>query len=739
MKVRAAVLVACLIVLAGGGLSAVQQGPTGARITGMAVDSVTNETIPFSVAVIPELRIRVVADRNGNFVINDLDVPQVWLTVVALGYWSRTIQVDLSQGDVEVKLALIERVIELEPIMVATGSARERMLDESLHPTTVLRGQDLAQKFDVTLAATLDGEPGVTSTSMGPATGQPVIRGLTGDRVLVLEDGQRSGDLSSSGPDHAVAADAISAQRIEVVRGPAALLYGSNALGGVINVIREEVPHTIPARAHGSVVLQGQSMNSGLGANVLGHAAAGTMVLRGEFNTRQTGDFRTPAGVLHGTDIDNIEGSFGSSVVNDWGHVGAAYRYLNSSYGIPGETSGDHSEGVRIDVSRHAVKAESRIGSGWGFLDQIDVKGGWTRYEHEEWEPGGMLGTRFVQYTTSGEFAGHHNQAGPFSFGSVGVRASFEEYTTDETQDTPPSRRYSVAGYVLEEIDLDRLKFEAGARFDWTRVSPLTTSTSFDIGNVRVRDFTALSGSLGMLYDIGSGAKLGVTLARAFRTPDYVELFSQGPHLAAYSFEVGNPELELERGTGADVFLRANSQNLKLEIAGFYNRISNYVFPRATGEMSRLQLPVFQYSGEDAEMIGAEGDVNWEFVANLSVNGSASYVRGRLIDTDEPLPLIPPLVGSLGLRYDGAGFYVGAGVKAAADQNRVGAFEEPTDGYALLNATAGIQWFKFGWLHSVTLKADNLTDAEYRNHLSRIKAIMPEAGRSVTMVYRVDF
>ncbi len=735
---KTTVLAAFLCVAVSSELCAVRQDPGGVSINGVAIDSVANEAIPFSVAVIPELELRVIADRNGRFVIENLDVPQVWLTVVALGYWSRTVRIDLSGGDVELSLALIERVIELEPIMVATGSARERMLDESLHPTSVLRGQDLAQRFDVTLAATLDGEPGVTATSMGPATGQPVIRGLSGDRVLVLEDGQRSGDLSSSGPDHAVAADAISAQRIEVVRGPAALLYGSNALGGVINVIREEVPSKIPARAHGAVVLQGQSMNRGFGANVLGHGAIGKMVMRGEFNSRITGDFRTPVGVLPSTDIDNLEGSVGASVVSGWGHLGAAYRYLNSSYGIPG-SSGAHSEGVRTDVSRHAVKAESRIGSGWGMLDEIDIKAGWTRYEHEEWEPGGILGTRFIQYTSSGEFAGHHGRAGPFSFGSVGMRASFEEYTTDETQETPPSRRYGIAGYVLEEIDLERLKLEFGGRFDWTRISPLTTATTFDIGDVRIRDFTALSGSVGMLYDVGGDTKLGLTLARAFRTPGYVELFSQGPHLAAYSFEVGNPDLELERGTGADVFLRANTQSLELEVAGFYNRISNYVFPRATGEMSRLQLPVFQYTGEDAEMIGAEGDVNWTIVPGMSFHGSASYVRGTLVETDEPLPLIPPLIGGVGLRYDGAGFYFGADVKAAAEQNRVGEFEDPTDGYTLLNGSAGVQWFKFGWLHSVTLRADNLTDATYRNHLSRIKDIMPEAGRSVTLVYRVDF
>ncbi len=491
------------------GLTAQQREPTGRAIVGMAVDSVTQEPIPFSIAIIPDLDMRVVSDRNGRFVLNDISEPQVWLTVVALGYWSRSSRVDLSQGDAEASYALIERVIELDPILVTTGTARERMLNETLHPTSVLRAQELAERFDVSLAATLNGEPGVTSASMGPATGQPIIRGLGGDRVLVLEDGQRSGDLSHSGPDYAVAIEPISAQRIEVVRGPAALLYGSNALGGVVNVIREEVPRSLPGRVQGAVLLQGQSQNTGLGAHVLGTGSLGELSFRGEFNTRQTGDLRTPMGVLESTDIDNIEGSFGGSVVKDWGHLGGAYRYLTSSYGVPGGFIGAHANGVRIDMTRHSVKGESRLSSGVGPLKEVELKAGWTRYEHEEWEQGGILGTRFILYTASGEAAGHHGGAGPFSFGSVGVRTSFEEFTTDGTQATPRSRKVGLSGYVLEEIDFERLRFEVGGRFDWTRITPLDTTASLDIGTVRTRNFTALSGSLGLLYDLGGGGEGG--------------------------------------------------------------------------------------------------------------------------------------------------------------------------------------------------------------------------------------
>jgi iron complex outermembrane receptor protein len=242
-----------------------------------------------------------------------------------------------------------------------------------------------------------------------------------------------------------------------------------------------------------------------------------------------------------------------------------------------------------------------------------------------------------------------------------------------------------------------------------------------------------------VLYDLGGGTNIGVTTARAFRTPNYVELYSQGPHLAAYSFEVGNPDLDLERGTGADVFLRVDTDLIHLDVAGFYNRINNYVFPRNTGEISRLQLPIYQFASEAATMIGAEGDVRLNLHSSVRLSGSVSYVRGTITETDEPLPLIPPLSGGVNVRYQNEGFFVGGGFTGATEQSRVGEFEEPTDGYVLFNASAGVQWFKFGWLHSITIRADNLTDVEYRNHLSRVKSVMPEAGRSVTLVYRVDF
>jgi iron complex outermembrane receptor protein len=261
-----------------------------------------------------------------------------------------------------------------------------------------------------------------------------------------------------------------------------------------------------------------------------------------------------------------------------------------------------------------------------------------------------------------------------------------------------------------------------------------------DIGDVRTRTFGAVSASAGALYDFGGGVGVGVSVARAFRTPDVTELYSQGPHLATYSVEIGNPDLGAETGLGTDLFLRITRDQIKGEVAAFRNAISHYIFPRQTGETDLATgLPIYRFVGENAVLAGLEGRTEWSVTNRLVLDGSASYVRGTLTDTDEPLPLIPPLSGRLGVRYETTGYFLGAGAKVASRQDRLGEFEEPTAGYRVFDAMAGYRWIALGRAHTLTLRADNITDTVYRDHLSRIKEIMPQPGRSISLLYRVNF
>ena len=625
------------------------------------------------------------------------------------------------------------------PDIVVTAVLRPTAVSEAIRPSAVFSDETLQRQLAGTLAQTVESVPGVTVTSMGPGTSQPVIRGLSGDRILVLEDGQRVGDVLSSGPDHASALAPSSARRIDVIRGPSAILYGSNALGGVINVIREEVPQAVPRRATGFTSLQGEGATRGIGgSSQLTVGVTENIPLRVDVSKREGGDLRTPIGRLMGTQTDVRSVGAGTSWVDDWGYAGGSFRYFANDYGIPGGFVGGHTNAVRTEQERAAGRFRSVIRPGRG-LEAIELDAGYTWYRHHEMEPPDILGAQYEREIVSGEARARHAGWGPFASGAVGARVSWEDFGFAGALYTPNSRRRTQAAYVLEQIQLDPVTVEAGLRYDRVELEPDREDASSDIGHIRARSFDAVSGSLGALLPVTGQFTLGASVARAFRTPDVHELYSEGPHLAANSYDVGNPSLGTETGLGIDVFGRVTGQRLSAEATWFRNTIAGYIFPQATGELSRVRLPIYQFMGEDAVLTGFESQLEWSAPAGLRVEAAASYVRGTIRASDEPLPFMPPLQGRVAIGYSPVNWFVEAETRLAASQERTGRFEEPTDGYAVLGLSGGVRFTFAGRPHVVTLHLDNLGNTEYRRHLSRVKEIMPEAGRSLSLTYRVVY
>lgn len=677
--------------------------------------------------------------EGGEFHLLNLPAGRHTIVVERLGYRREVREVAVrARETVHVRIELAQSAIGL-PGIIVTGTSRPSLGDRSVRPANVVSAQELTRKLDVTLASTLAHEPGLAVTSVGPATARPVIRGLGGDRVLVLEDGGRVGDLSSTSGDHAVAVEPLTAQRIEVVRGPSALLYGSNAIGGVINVIREEVPSTAPERPTGVVSVQGQSVNRGWAAGAMAHGAMGEYALRGEASHRDASDLRTPAGVLDNTGLRSTTLGAGASRVAGWGHAGVAYRFYDNVYGIPGGFVGSHPEGVEIEMRRHSIQGEAHLRRPAGPFDGFDVRGRYTHYHHTELEAPGIVGTEFGLLTASGEVLGRHGEFGALHNGAIGVRVQWRDYAAGGSTATPPAREWSASGFVLEEVEAGRLTLQGGLRYDWHRVEPLDTMVELDIGDVRTRSFGSVSGSLGALVTVSPVVSIGASVARAYRTPDFAELFSQGPHLAAYSFEVGNPDLAAETGLGLDIFARLSAARFRAEIAAFRNRLDNYIHYRPTGATSPTGLPIYQAAGADAVLTGAEATATVEPVRRIAVSGTVSYVRGTLLGEDRPLPAMPPLRGHVTVRYERPGWFIGTTVQRTAAQERVGEFETATPGYTLLDVDAGYRWQAFGRVQSVTLKLDNLLDEAVHDHLSRVKDLMPGPGRGASLIYRVVF
>ena len=709
------------------------------EIEGVVRDAESGQPLAGVLVSVLDARPAATTHGDGSFHIAGLAPGMHTLRVERLGYRTRTLDVSTDETGALLVIELTASPLDVSGLIV-TGALTERSAAEALRPVNVLSGQDLQRRLQGTVAATLSSEPGVAVTSMGPATARPVIRGLSGDRVLMLEDGVRSGDMSSTGSDHATAMDPSSARRIEVVRGPAAILYGSNALGGVVNVIRDEVPSDVPHHPTGAVTLQAQSVTGAFGGSAhVRTAVTDRIPVRFEIGGRSSGDLRTPIGRLENTGAERWNAGGGVAWVEERGHIGAAFRAFKNDYGIPGGFVGGHEEGVRIEMERMSTRVDGRLEGEWGPFRSLEVDGSHTWYRHLEIEPPNIIGTFFKLQTTSADLLARHEGWGPFTNGAIGTRASVEDFNFAGGLSTPDTRRTTLAGYVFEEIDLDPLRIEAGLRYDWAKADPLQDDPDSDIGAIRDRTFHAASGSLGLLYALPGGVTAGASVARAFRTPDVNELYSEGPHLAAYAFEVGNPSLDNEVGTGVDVFVRLERDRVSAELTGFRNDISGYIYPAETGDTSNINLPIYQFRGDDALLTGFEGRLDWSVIGHLTLHGTASYVRGQRDENDTPLPLIPPLQGRVGLEYEHPAWFVRGETVLAGRQDRVDEFETPTDGHAVLDLSAGLRLTVSGRLHTITVSAENVTDSEYRNHLSRVKEIMPEAGRGLSVTYRVVF
>ncbi len=738
------VVAACTVVF--GGLPVFTIGPAFAQeaehrneIEGVVRDSASGEALAGAFVSVVGTGTSAVTHGDGTFHLTGIEAGTYSLRAERLGYRGATTEVAVGDESAVVVIDLTASPIALHG-MVITATLTERGVAEALRPVGVMAGDELQRRVAATVAAALSSMPGLAFTRMGPTVSQPVIRGLSGDRVLMMEDGTPVGDATNSGADHTSSLDHASARRIEVVRGPGALLYGGNALAGVINVIRDEIPSAVPHHVTGSATLQSQTATASLGGSATSvFALAEQVPVRVELAARTGGDLNTPLGTLVNTDGSLWSGGVGSAYVTEWGHLGGSFRSYRNDYGIPGGFVGGHEEGVRIEMERVASKFRAEMDDGAGWFENLRLDATHTWYRHREIEPPDILGTLYTRQAVSGDVLARHGGWGPFSVGAVGGRFSWEDFGYGGSLYTPNTRRAVGSLYFLEELAVGPATVEFGARYDWTATDPLGEDRVSDIGMIRARSFQSFSWSLGVLYATESGLTLGVSGVRAYRAPDIGELYSEGPHLAAYAFEVGNPSLEAEVGRGVDVFLRYQSNRLRGEVTGFYNDIRDYIYGQDTGKLSRVLLPIYQFFGGDAVFRGFEASLDMDLGRGFALEAVGSGVRGHLTSTQVPLPLVPPLKGHAALKYEQPRWFTRWEVEMAARQDRIGEFEIPTDGYAVLNFSAGARMTLGGRLNVLTASLNNATNAVYRNHLSRVKEISPEAGRGISLAYRIVF
>lgn len=729
-------------------------------ISGTISDNETNETIPFAYIHLEELNRTAVSNIDGVFQIKNIPSGTYTLTTHRIGYRTQSQKVLLSDNDIELDIKLNVSVLSSEAIEVVgkgenlTGSGLE-------HASKNIFGSDLRRNLGSTLSETLTNLPGFDQRSNGAAPGRPVIRGLGDERVMILQDGINSGDVSSQSADHSVTIDPVSATEIEVARGPAALAYGSNAIGGVINVVKNQVQTTLPSQLTGTLSLNGQTVNTGLSSALNLSFPVGSFAIQADINGRYGLNTDTPKGEIRNSFYETTNDAIGISWIRPWGYTGVSSSIYFSNYGIPPDPNG-HPDGVDIQLRKYQYDTRSEVLINKSFLKVIEFDASFKDYNHKEIEGENdngepVVGTEFDLLTTNFNIRAKHNNFGVLNNGSFGISAEFEDYVVIGAG-TPPSNNFKIGAYIIEESDFGALHLEAGARFDYSKTSTNERGLFYEIGArngsvdstfYKNRNFSALSGSFSVIYDLGKGFSIGSTVLRSFRAPSLEELYSEGPHLASYSFEIGNPDLEPERAWAKEIFIGYQNRIVNANAAVFHNGFDNYLYARNTGQpnIQRADLLNYQFEGTEAQLFGFETSAEVQLSETLVTDFSVSYTIGQLDITDEnggnkgtrPLPQIPPFKAKASIKYAKDGFEAGTRFTFAAEQDRTGEFENPTDSYFLTDLFAQYRFNTKKLLHTISFNVNNLLNEEYYNHLSRIKDLRPEPGRNFTILYRIYF
>jgi iron complex outermembrane receptor protein len=731
----------------------------------------------------------VYADEQGRF---SIQAPaNAELHVSAAGYGDSFVTVTPAQPQLNINLTPggIERIV-----VAASGIHKYNL--EMATPVSVLTGEELSRRTEPTIGETLKYEPGVHANYYGPVASSPVIRGLDGPRVRILNNGLDTADVSRIGPDHAISADAITAQQIEVLRGPATLLYGSGAIGGVINVVDNRIPRQL--RADSETKLESRYVDVSDEKTVaLNHeGSSNNIAWHVDGFNRDTSDYDVPR-------FSNDEGETASRLENSWtqskalngglsyignrGLFGISIGRLESDYGIPGhhhhheheEEHDDHEahddehadEGVFAKLKQNRVSMAGEWYTPFAGIETLSFNAAYTDYQHQEIEDG-SVGTTFKNKALESRLSLEHEELGGWH-GLVGYHLQRADYRAfGEEAFTPDSETLSHAVFVLEEKQFGNISAQLGGRIERTThdATGLAIGHDTDITTSVSDDFTALSASAGLVWEFVPGFSWALALSRSERAPGAAELYSNGAHIATSSYELGmryqlhDGEIELseqkpekETANNVDITFRSFKGDLSFTYNFFYNKVRNYLYLADTGlTMADLahdehdeehdeagheaheSFAMYQYRQQDATLYGLEFEARYRLDEAQSVNVFVDTVRAKL-DGGDYLPRIPPYKTGLGYQYKGISWSADIGVTRYAKQTKVAANEAPTKAYTLLDASLNYDFSLSQLDMTAFLRGTNLTNELGFVHSSFIKADAPLPGRAITLGLRATF
>jgi iron complex outermembrane receptor protein len=640
------------------------------------------------------------------------------------------------------------------PVNTVTVTANPLGRDESMQiltPTTVLSGPDLRNKIASSLGETLGSELGVTASGFGAGASRPIIRGLEGPRVKILQNGMAVADVSSLSNDHAVASESATAQQIEILRGPAALLYGSGAIGGLVNVVDDRIPRHLSKELNGEAEIRYGSVSQEKSLSFFIDGSSGDIGLHLDGNARDTGNYKIPgfseqanpasgSGTLANSFTRESSLGLGVSLIQAWGHVGASVQTMDDHYGIPTE------ERSFIDLKQNRYDLDAAIKAPISGFDMLSVKLASSDYKHTEKQEDGTALTDFRNRSLETRISLAHSNwsgwEGSWGLQTENTKFSALSASTGRADTVPTTKSSSVAAFFVEQRSFGDVLGSAGARIEKIERTPEAQY------GLPTRDFTLKSASLGALWQFTKGYGLGTSFSIAQRAPTTEELYSNGPHESTATFDIGNNNLKIEKSRNLEVSLQKTSGIIRWKINAFMNKVNNYVYGNTKGitvDDEGNPDPAGEFIARNwdqaaATIRGGEAELSYnQHGEGWSVRGFADTSRGTL-DNLGNLPLQPANRVGLEIGYKHSGWRTSLNALHAQSQSRLASFEHySTPAFTKLDLNVAyshpymnsqITWF---------MQAKNLLNQDIRLATSILKETVPQPMRGLIAGVRATF
>lgn len=673
-----------------------------------------------------------VTDDDGRYAFTNLPPGKYTLLVHQEGFADITRQITVVSGQ-ETKADFELNLGGIKEQVTVTASGLEQSTFEAIASVSTVDSNQITARAAVGIGDVLNNEPGIAKRSLGPGNSRPVIRGFDGDRVLIATDGVRVGSLGSQSGDHSEPVDIFAAERIEVVKGPATLLYGSNAIGGVVNAISGHDEGSHPGLRGRFSVIGGANSNQAAAGGGLEYGI-GRWMLWGDASGQRTGDYS--AGGDFGKVINSFTrsaaGSFGGGYFADKGFVNSTFSYYQNRYGIPLDFNEEEPEHRTLAMRRYDYKINAGFRDLKSFIEGARFTVDFSNYRHRELVDD-VVGTTFRNKVFS--YRGMFDQK---KYGVLTGRFGFEgyrrDYSTigDETLIRGPVKQDSFSVFGLQELNFERITLQFGGRIENNRYRP-------ENPELPSRDFTGFSGAAGFRVGLWKNGAFVANYSHSYRAPALEELYNFGPHDGTVSFEIGNPTLRAETSNGIDLSLRQQSGKIKAEANYYYYRMKNFVFLAPTGlDDEESGLPIAEYLQGNSRFTGVELNLDYAAANWLNLLTSFDYVNAKLAD-GRPLPRISPIRARFGFDAHYRNFSIRPEFVAVGRQDRVFTNETPTAGYGIFNIGGSYVIPGKHTAHIFSVNAFNLGNRLYYNHVSFIKDIAPEIGRGMRVTYTIRF